>query len=156
MAEPFIVRAEQRIPRPLNEVFEYFSRAENLGRITPPWLRFRIRSMHPDPVVEGTLIRYNLRWHGVPFRWTTRIEVWDRPHRFVDIQLHGPFALWHHEHCFEAIPGGTLMRDELRYRLPLGGLGRLAQRLLIGSDVESGFACRRQAAERIFGSWPGV
>ncbi len=156
MAEPFVLRAEQRIPRPLDEVFEFFSRAENLEQITPPWLNFRIRNVQPSPVAAGTLIRYSLRWHVFPIRWTTRIETWQPPHRFVDLQLRGPYALWRHEHRFEAIPGGTLMSDTVQYRLPLGALGRLAHGLGVRRDVESVFAYRRLAAERIFGSWPGV
>jgi hypothetical protein len=152
--EPFILRAEQRIPYGLDEVFDFFSCAENLWQITPPWLNFRIRSVQPNPVVQGTLIRYDLRWHVFPFGWTSRIEVWERPYRFVDLQRRGPFALWHHEHRFQAIPGGTLMSDEIRYRLPFGPLEKLAYGLRIGRDVQSGLTYRHLAAERIFGCWP--
>lgn len=154
MAEAFVLHAELRIPRPLDEVFAFFSRAENLERITPPWLNFRIRSVQPIPIEAGTLIRYSLRWRIFPIWWTTRIEVWEPPHRFVDLELHGPYALWHHEHRFEAIPGGTLMSDEVHYRLPFGALGRMAHRLRVRRDVESIFAYRRQAVENIFGCWP--
>ncbi len=156
MAEPFILRAEQRIPRPLDEVFEFFSRAENLERITPPWLNFRIRSVQPSPIKEGTLIRYTLHWRIFPIWWTTRIEMWEPPYRFVDLQLRGPYSLWHHEHRFQAIPGGTLMNDEVRYRLPFGALGRLVHGLLVRQEVESIFDYRRQAVEDVFGCWPST
>lgn len=150
-AEPFVIRAEQFVPRPLEEVFDFFSRAENLEQLTPPFLNFRILSVQPNPVRQGTLIRYRLRWRVFPIYWTTRIEAWEPPHRFIDLQLKGPYSLWHHTHTFEAVEGGTMIRDEVRYRLPLGWLGRLAHALQVKRDVAGIFAYRRQAVERIFG-----
>ena len=70
----------------------------NLEAITPPWLGFRIVSPRPIELAEGALIEYRLRLHGIPVRWRTRIEVWEPPRRFVDVQLSGPYALWHHTH----------------------------------------------------------
>ena len=84
---PFVFRAEQFVPRPLSEVFEFFSKAGNLEQLTPKWLNFRILSVHPSPVQKGTLIKYSLRWRIFPIRWTTEIIEWDPPHRFVDLQL---------------------------------------------------------------------
>ena len=72
----------------------------------------------------GTLIEYRLKLHGLPIRWLTQIEEWAPGERFVDVQLRGPYALWHHTHEFEpAGDGQTLMRDTVRYALPLGPLG---------------------------------
>ena len=68
----------------------------------------------------GALIEYRLRLHGVPVSWLTRIEEWEPAGRFVDAQLRGPYALWHHTHEFEPDgAGGTMMRDTVRYALPL-------------------------------------
>ena len=123
---PFIFRAEQVVPRPLEEVFDFFSRAENLQQLTPPWLHFRILSVAPQPVRRGTLIRYSLRWRVFPIRWTTEIIEWDPPHRFVDVQLKGPYKLWHHEHRFIAEGNATRIQDEVQYLLPFGFIGRVA------------------------------
>jgi uncharacterized protein len=87
----------------------------------------------------GTLIEYKLNWHHIPLRWTTRIEVWEPPHKFVDVQLRGPYRLWHHTHAFEAQRGGTLIRDEVRYRLPLFWLGAAVHRLAVRRDLEAIF-----------------
>ena len=69
----FVFHAEQYIDRDIHDVFEFFSKAENLQQITPAWLHFRILSVDPNPVRQGTLIRYSLRWRIFPIRWTTEI-----------------------------------------------------------------------------------
>ncbi|MEA2157293.1 MAG: hypothetical protein QOE11_3433 [Solirubrobacteraceae bacterium] len=137
------LRREQRLARPPEKVFEFFGDARNLESITPPLLRFRVLTPEPIVMAAGTLLRYRLRVHGVPVSWLTVIREWDPPHRFVDEQLEGPYALWHHTHTFEPDgDGGTLMRDVVRYALPLGPLGELAHRLLVRRDVERIFDYR--------------
>jgi ligand-binding SRPBCC domain-containing protein len=149
---PFIFRAEQFVPRPIEEIFEFFSRAENLQQLTPPWLHFRILSVEPTPVRKGTLIRYSLRWRIFPVRWTSEIVEWEPPGRFVDVQLKGPYKLWHHEHRFTAASDGTRITDEVQYLLPFGPLGAMAHSLKVRKDLESIFAYRADAVRRLFGS----
>src|SRR3954467_13922683 len=141
---PFLFRAEQRVPRPIDEVFHFFSRAENLQQITPPWLNFRIQSVSTNPVRRGTLIQYALRWRVFPIRWTTEITDWDPPYRFVDVQRKGPYALWHHEHRFYSEGNFTRITDHVQYALPFGSLGRLVHRLKVKHDVEAIFAYRQK------------
>ena len=147
----FTFRAEQYVPRPLPEVFDFFSKAENLQELTPAWLHFKILSVDPAPVRKGTLIKYSLRWRIFPIRWTTEITEWEPPHRFVDIQLKGPYELWHHEHRFVAEGSGTRIFDEVQYELPFGSLGSLAHALKVKRDVETIFAYRTEAVRRLFG-----
>jgi len=140
-----VLRREQVLDVPIEEAFEFFARAENLEAITPPLLRFRIVS---DPVEMrvGALIRYRLRLRGAPVSWLTRIEEWDPPHGFVDRQLKGPYALWHHTHTFEPLDGGrTRMVDLVRYGQRLGPLGSLAEHLLVRRDIEGIFDFRRDS-----------
>jgi ligand-binding SRPBCC domain-containing protein len=148
---PFIFRAKQFVPRPLEEVFDFFSKAENLQQLTPPWLHFRIMSVEPAPVRKGTLIRYSLRWRIFPIRWTTEIVEWEPPHRFVDVQLKGPYKMWHHERRFIAEGNGTRIADEVQYLLPFGVLGSIAHRLKVKNDVETIFAYRTDVVQRRFG-----
>lgn len=148
---PFHFRAEQFVPRPLDEVFDFFSKAENLERLTPAWLNFRILSVEPSPIRKGTLIRYSLRWRIFPIRWTTEILVWEPPHRFIDLQLKGPYKLWRHEHTFVAEGSGTRIRDEIQYSLPFGVIGRIAHKLKVKNDVEAIFAHRKEVVRKLFG-----
>jgi ligand-binding SRPBCC domain-containing protein len=147
----FLLRREQWLPRPIEQAFAFFADATNLEAITPPWLRFRILSPGPILMRAGTLITYRLRWGRVPLRWVTEITEWQFPFRFVDVQRRGPYALWHHTHSFESDGGGTRMRDEVRYALPLGPLGRLAHRLAVRQDLEAIFDYRERAVSLLFG-----
>ena len=145
------LRREQRIPRPIEEVFLFFSDARNLAEITPPWLGFRTLTPGPIQIAVGTQIRYRLSLHGVPVSWTTEIRRWDPPRRFIDVQFSGPYQLWHHTHRFEARDGGTRMSDVVRYRLLFGPLGRLVNALVVRRDVEGIFEYRNRRIAEIFG-----
>lgn len=124
-----LLQREQSLPGRPQDVFPFFASARNLEAITPPWLGFRVVTPEPIAMSAGTLIAYRLRLHGVPMRWLTRIETWDPGVRFVDAQLRGPYRLWHHTHEFApdpCDPSRTLMRDTVRWALPLGVLGASA------------------------------
>ncbi len=137
-----VFRSELVIPKPRPEVFDFFSRASNLERITPPFLRFRIKTPEPIEMRRGALIDYNLRIHGVPALWRTLIAEWEPPYQFVDMQLKGPYKLWHHTHTFSEENGGTRMVDEVRYEVPLGPLGDIVHRFFVRKDVENIFRFR--------------
>lgn len=136
------------LPLPRTEVFAFFSDPRNLERLTPPWLGFRICTPEPLPRGEGALYDYTLRLHGLPLRWRTLILAWEEGRHFEDLQLKGPYALWHHVHTFEDTPeGGTRMTDCVRYRLPWAWLSFLALPL-VKREVARIFSYRREALER--------
>lgn len=142
-----ILRSEVWIGRPRKEVFEYFSRAENLETLTPPWLHFSILSATPIEMKTGTRIRYRLRLHGIPLRWASEITAWEPPYRFVDEQRWGPYRQWIHEHEFVEHAEGTTIRDTVQYAVR-GGL--VVDRLLVAPDLRRIFEFRRQKISDIF------
>jgi ligand-binding SRPBCC domain-containing protein len=143
------IERSQLIRAPLPDVFAFFSQARNLEELTPPWLRFEVLSEEPVEMRPGTLIEYRLRLHGVPLRWVSRIEDWQPGRGFVDRQLRGPFRLWHHTHEFASEPRGTIMRDSVRYALPLGPIGTLAHMAFVRRDLSHVFDYRREQIARL-------
>jgi hypothetical protein len=145
----YLLAREQWVPRQVEEVFAFFSRPENLQVLTPPWLDFRMVEA-PQELSAGSLIRYRMRWRGLPIRWTTEISEWNPPHGFVDREVKGPYALWNHEHWFTPRDKGTIMRDRVAYALPFSWLGRLANCAVVKRDVERIFDFRAEAMRRLF------
>lgn len=140
------------VPRPRQEVFEFFSRPANLQQLTPGFLHFRLLPPVPEVLAPGTLIHYRLRLMGVPFGWTTQIERVEPGARFTDVQLIGPYSHWHHLHEFFDCQGGTLMVDLVNYRVPLGPIGIVAESLFVRRMLNRIFDYRREQIERIFGA----
>ena len=137
----FTLRNEVWLPRPIDEVFEFFSDAYNLEALTPPILRFEVLTPAPTRMAVGTLIDYKLRLRGIPVRWQSEITVWEPPHRFVDEQRRGPYSMWVHEHTFEKKDGGTLAKDNVNYAVPGGAL---VNRLFVARDVRKIFEYRTE------------
>jgi ligand-binding SRPBCC domain-containing protein len=143
-------RREQSIPRTPAEVFAFFADARNLEVLTPPWLGFQILTPGPIQIAAGARIKYRLGLHGIPLRWTTEIRHWEPPLRFVDVQLSGPYQLWHHTHRFEACQAGTRMTDVVKYRLPFGAIGRALNALAVRRDIERIFDYRFARINELF------
>ncbi len=134
----------------LERVWDFFSRARNLGRITPRSMGFDIHT--PDPVTEtGAVIDYTVRpLFGIPTHWQTHIDEVEAPLRFRDVQAKGPYRSWVHEHRFTPVTDGVRMDDHVEYELPLGPLGTLGHRLVVRAQLEHVFAFRATAIDQIF------
>jgi ligand-binding SRPBCC domain-containing protein len=143
----FTLHTELWLPRSCTEIFPFFADARNLEKITPPWLKFQVLTPAPIAMRPGAQIDYRIRIHGFPIGWRTEIMAWDPPHRFIDVQLRGPYSLWHHTHTFEARDDGTLCRDDVRYR-PHGGA--LVNWLFVRRDIERIFEYRQQRLKEFF------
>jgi uncharacterized protein (TIGR01777 family) len=151
----YLLKQSTVVDAPVEEVFAFFSRAENLGLLTPSWTSFRIEGEPPRKMGEGTVLDYRLKLGPLPLRWRTGIDKWEPARRFVDSQLRGPYRLWWHEHRF--IPQGkrTRMEDKVYYSLPLGFLGRLAHDLFVRRALRRIFGYRAVAIGLRFGSVRG-
>lgn len=145
----------QLIPRPIEEVWHFFSRPENLMKITPKGV---FKSIQTDisevEMYEGMIVQYTIApVLNIPMNWVTEItHIKDKTY-FIDEQRFGPYAFWHHQHHFEEIDGGTKMKDILHYKVPLPVLGNIANGLFVERQVEQIFGYRDQAVKDIFGEF---
>ena len=145
----------QVVAVPIEEAFTFFADARNLERITPPWLRFRIVDA-PDDLRRGASLRYRLTLYGLPIHWRTEIVEWTPPRGFVDVQRRGPFRLWEHTHRLTPVDDGTEIYDHVRYRLFLGRLGRLVERLVVRGWVQGIFDYRAERVPGLISREPGA
>jgi ligand-binding SRPBCC domain-containing protein len=144
---------EQTLPIERSEAWDFFSDPRNLAVITPPDMGFEITSAVPDRAHAGLIIAYRVRpMLRIPVQWVTEITHLDEGKYFVDEQRLGPYQLWHHEHLFTEVPGGTYMRDIVHYALPFGPLGDVLDHLVVRRRVESIFAFRRRVLDQRFGA----
>lgn len=154
----WVMKMEQWLPRPVDEIFPFFSDARNLERITPDKVHFEIVTPMPIDIKPGALIDYKLKIHGFPIRWRTEIAEWDPPRQFVDTQLRGPYALWHHTHTFapQERDGvmGTLCEDVVKYRPKGWLLAGVVNALFVQKDVEQIFVYRAERLDEIFSHAP--
>jgi ligand-binding SRPBCC domain-containing protein len=143
-----LLERSQRVEVPAERAFGIYADALNLEPMTPPWLHFQVTTPGKIEMRAGALLDYRLRLHGWPIQWQTRIETWEPPHRFVDTQRKGPYALWEHTHTFEPDgEGATLIRDRVRYAIPFGPLGELAHLLFVRRDLRRIFDYRATAVD---------
>ncbi|MEO3745771.1 SRPBCC family protein [Plantactinospora sp. B5E13] len=93
------------------------------------------------------VVTWRARHCGVPWRMTVQVTEYQRPYRFVDEQLRGPFTRWWHEHTFTpdpSDPARTIMRDAIDFTAPVGVVGVLVARLGL-SGYLSQLIARRNA-----------
>jgi len=141
---------EQWVPQPIDKVFEFFSDPKNLELLTPGFLHFKIvKGSHPK-AQEGTVVDYRLKLHSVPLRWQSQITGWVPDKRFSDLQTQGPYTFWHHIHDFYESKGGTVIRDNVTYKLPGWVPGDILAHAYVKKDLEKIFIFRRQQIEKLF------
>lgn len=146
----YILTREMMLDLARPVVFDFFADAGNLERITPTELRFHIFTPLPVDLREGALIEYRLRIYGIPINWRTEISLWNPPFEFIDRELKGPYKQWIHRHTFvEMDENKTLIRDEVKYRLPFEPLGELFH-WFIRAKLDHIFDFRERAVREIF------
>ena len=147
--KPFLFKTQQTLKQPLTEVFNFFSDAHNLAKITPPWLHFEVLTPAPIEMVVGMRIDYRLKLRGIPIRWQSEITEWNPPYAFVDEQRRGPYRLWRHTHTFDEVKEGVVVGDTVKYAV---WGNEIIGRLFVSSDIEKIFAYRADRLDEIFHS----
>jgi ligand-binding SRPBCC domain-containing protein len=145
----YALHCELLVKRPLKETFAFFENPANLGKITPPWLSFNIVTKNVA-MGQGAQFDYVIKWLGLPMKWRSLITKYDPPFSFEDEQLIGPYKTWNHQHTFSESRNGVIVGDHLKYSLPLGPLGAIAQAVMVKRQLESVFRYRQSELAKIF------
>lgn len=144
------LRRKTVIEKPIAEVFDFFSKAENLNLITPKDLQFAITSQLPIEMKKGALIEYKIKLNGFSFHWQTEISEWNPPYSFVDSQLKGPYKIWIHQHSFVDKETYTEMYDTVEFLSPGWILEPLINRFFVEKRVKEIFDFRESRLKDLF------
>ena len=136
---------EQWVPHERKDVFSFFSLSNNLQKITPSFLRMRIRFASDKKLKQGSIIKFKFKLYGITIRWTASITAWNPSEQFTDIQKKGPFKMWSHQHSFKSLGKGTLVQDTISYIPPFGILINFLIGWKIQKDIQRIFKYRKKA-----------
>ena len=150
MSKLRIITREASVNKPIEDVFNFFAKAENLNIITPPELNFKITTPLPIDMKKGTLIDYKIKLNGISFKWKTEITDWSPPYRFVDTQLKGPYRVWIHEHIFGSQGNNTIVKDIVSYLPPGWVFEPFIHKLAVKRKLEHIFDYRMEKIKSIF------
>ena len=150
----YTLKRTQFLPISITMAWDFFSSPRNLSKITPAHMKFIILSISGgEEMYPGKLIHYRVNViPAFPVTWLTEITQVSIPHYFVDEQRSGPYAFWHHQHHFKTVSGGVEMSDEVNYGLPMGILGKIANRLFVQRKVNAIFDHRSKTLLEVFGN----
>ncbi len=148
----FTLTETSLIQADIHEVWDFFSKPENLNELTPSDIQFEILpDQNLTKMYAGMIIHYKISpFSGIKFRWTTEITHCKEQTYFVDEQRFGPYSLWHHQHHFVKQGDHVLMTDIVNYALPMGVFGRIAQALFIRKKLNGIFSYRKKRIDEIF------
>ena len=146
----FEYKTVQLIDRPITEVFSFFENPENLEKITPTNLGFRIKTPRPLVMREGATFEYKISLGLIKFPWKTVITLHNPPNMFQDIQDSGPYKKWEHTHEFIEVGDKTKIIDTVVYDLFPAIFRNIINKLYIKNKVEQIFTFRRDALNKLY------
>jgi ligand-binding SRPBCC domain-containing protein len=143
---------ESRIAAAPGLVFAFHESPGALERLIPPWEKVQViestGSLRP-----GARVVMRTRVGPFPMEWVAEHTEYEPGRLFADRQVRGPFAYWYHRHLFlDDGQGGTILRDEVDYRPPLGKLGELLGARFVESKLKRMFDYRHLATKQILES----
>jgi len=145
------LKRTQLVKTDLETCWDFFSSPNNLQKIMPAYMGFKVLTTQPAKVYEGLIIAYTVSpVLRIPLGWITEITHIEDRRFFVDEQRKGPYRIWHHEHHFEEVEGGVLMTDIVTYVMPFGFLGKFAHWLFVKKQLNGIFEFRNKVVEELF------
>ncbi|MFQ3546143.1 SRPBCC family protein [Halobacillus rhizosphaerae] len=123
--------------------------------LTVPHTKERaVRGVTEGHINEGERVTFEGVHFGVRQELSSRVQIMERPHLFVDVMEKGAFHSMTHVHLFEEEKGGTRMTDIIEFYSPLGWIGKLADKLFVEHHMKS-FLVRRSVNLKRIGEGRG-
>lgn len=114
------LRLETLLPGPPERAFDLAIDLEEHTRSAAGTGERTVATTAKGALALGDEVTFEARHLGLRWRLTSRITQYERPHRFVDQMVRGPFRSFRHEHLFEPVEGGTRMTDVSTFAAPGG------------------------------------
>ena len=144
---------KQVLPISKSAAWQFFSDPDNLAVLTPPKMNLQIANSENADMYAGKIITFSVTpLAGYRATWVSEITQVMATSYFIDVQLVGPYAMWHHEHRFNEIADGVEVEDLIYYALPLGWLGQLVHKPLVLPKLKELFDYRTKKLTEIFGT----
>ncbi|MGE0757582.1 MAG: SRPBCC family protein [Pirellulaceae bacterium] len=146
---------QTQINAPPDLVFRFHESSDALVQLIPPWENMKLAES-AGSLRAGSRVVLRGSVGVIPIQWVAIHTEYNPPHLFADRQESGPFAYWYHRHRFlDDGQGGTLLRDEVEYAVPLGMIGRWLGGWLVRRKLEAMFAYRHEKTRSLIesGAW---
>ncbi len=140
---------ESSIAAPPGEVFAFHESPRAIERLIPPWEHVELIES-TGSIRPGARAVLRMRIGPFALDWVAEHTEYEQGRLFADRQVRGPFAYWYHRHIFlDDGLGGTILRDEIDYRLPMGMLGDWFGARFVKSKLRKMFDFRHELTRQI-------
>lgn len=141
---------ESRIAASPSDVFCFHEQPNALQRLMPPWEKANIVKTDHS-LLPGSRVALQMKVGVFLIKWVAIHTEYDPPRMFADKKASGLFPYWYHRHWFlDDGNGGTLLRDEIEYKLPLGKIGSFFAGRWLKRKLEKLFTYRHAVIQKAF------
>ncbi|MEO6587932.1 MAG: SRPBCC family protein [Pyrinomonadaceae bacterium] len=137
-----VIKLETKINAPIERVFDLARSIDLHTKSTAVSGEEAIAGRTSGLINLDETVTWRAKHLGFRQTLTSKITVFERPAHFRDSMVRGIFKRIDHDHFFEEIAVGTLMRDRFDYDAPLWILGKIADGLFL-ENYMTGFLIER-------------
>jgi ligand-binding SRPBCC domain-containing protein len=138
------------VPAEERTVFAYVTSPKATEELVPPsWGLSLLRQSTVRPA-EGSTLDFRLRVLGLPLRGRNLILAWKEGRHATYTLQRGLFPFWQRELSVEKLGDGSLMKERILYRPPLGWFGSLVAWFFLRPRLQGAGAYRRRRLIQFF------
>ena len=138
------------LPRPPEEVFDFFIQPALMIATSPPDLSLQLVE-GPERLSLGVRVKVRGRRWGLPYHVMTEVTSFEPGKLLAQRQVEGTFRRWEMTQRFEAEGGGTTVHTRIDFDLPGGLLGLVVTEAAVRSELEAVAAYRAERLRERFG-----